>query len=290
MRGFDLEQLRTFAAVADAGSLSGAAPTLHLSQSSVSEQIRKLEERAGVPLFVRSKRGVSVTPAGTRLLNHARRIVALNEAAFDDLRGQAIEGELRVAITDYFRTHEVAGMLARLNECYPQLRLHMSSMKSDDIERAYHRGQLDIGVVMNMSEGPVRAARQDTRWTLRSETVSWVSSPELAGHPPSPLPLVLLPADCLLHQVAVQALDRAGIAYTMAHSATGVAGLQSMLAAGLGIGCLSASSMGEGLERVNARHRLPKLPDVIFSLLPPRQGESERVTRAREALSRQLLV
>ena len=58
MRGFDLDQLRTFAAVADAGSLTAAAP-LHLSQSTVSEQVRKLESRAGVPLFVRSKRGSS---------------------------------------------------------------------------------------------------------------------------------------------------------------------------------------------------------------------------------------
>lgn len=108
MRGFDLDQLRTFAAVADAGSLTAAAPLLHLSQSTVSEQVRKLESRAGVPLFVRSKRGVEPTPAGARLLHHARRIVALNEAAFDELRGQAIKGELRVAITDYYRTHEVA--------------------------------------------------------------------------------------------------------------------------------------------------------------------------------------
>ncbi|WP_043440461.1 LysR family transcriptional regulator, partial [Cupriavidus sp. HPC(L)] len=58
MRGFDLEQLRTFVAVADSGSLSAAAPRLFLSQSSVSEQLRKLEERAGVPLLLRGRRGV----------------------------------------------------------------------------------------------------------------------------------------------------------------------------------------------------------------------------------------
>ena len=55
-----------------------------------------------MPLFVRSKRGSKPTPAGSRLLQHARRIVALNEAAFDEVRGQAIKGELRVAITDYY--------------------------------------------------------------------------------------------------------------------------------------------------------------------------------------------
>ena len=72
-RGFDLGQLRTFVAVAEAGTVSAAAERVFLSQSSVSEQLKKLEERAGQPLFVRSKQGVTATPAGAKLLDHARR-------------------------------------------------------------------------------------------------------------------------------------------------------------------------------------------------------------------------
>ncbi|MGN6658856.1 MAG: LysR family transcriptional regulator, partial [Achromobacter mucicolens] len=58
MSGFDLDQLRTLVAVLDAGSLTAAAPKVFLSQSSVSEQMRKLEDRAGQPLLVRGKTGV----------------------------------------------------------------------------------------------------------------------------------------------------------------------------------------------------------------------------------------
>ena len=79
MRGFELDQLRTFTVVADAGSLSAAAPALHLSPSTVSEQMRKLEARAGVPLFVRSKRGVEPTAAGARLRERAVPICALTQ-------------------------------------------------------------------------------------------------------------------------------------------------------------------------------------------------------------------
>lgn len=290
MRGFELDQLRTFTVVAEAGSLTAAAPSLHLSQSTVSEQMRKLEARAGVPLFVRSKRGVEPTPAGARLLEHARRIVALNEAAFDEARGQAIKGELRVAITDYFRTHEVAGMLARLRECYPQLSLHVSTMKSTEIELAHAKCQIDLGVVMNMSLGPVRPVQGEARWVLRREPLHWVASPALAETLPDPLPLVLLPGDCMLHQVAVRSLEEQGRAYVMVHSASGVAGLQSMLAAGLGVGCLCTSAVTEGLVKLGARHRLPALPEAVFSLTPPLPGERETVTQAREVLSRQLLV
>lgn len=290
MRGFDLDQLRTFTAVAEAGSLSAAAPLLHLSQSTVSEQVRKLEVRAGVPLFVRSKRGVEPTPAGARLLEHARRIVALNEAAFDELRGQAIKGELRVAITDYFRTNEVGGMLARLRDCYPQLSLHVSAMKSTDIELAHAKGQIDLGLVMNISTGPFRPVADDHRWVLRREPLFWVASPSLAEQLPEPLPLVLLPGDCLMHQVAVRSLEENGMPYELVHSASGVAGLQSMLAAGLGVGCLSASAIADGLVRLGAKYRLPALPEAVFSLTPPHPGERETVTQAREVLARQFLV
>ncbi|MEM5315086.1 LysR family transcriptional regulator [Paraburkholderia sp. JHI869] len=292
MRGFEFDQLKTFAAVANVGSLSAAAPLLHLSQSTISEQVRKLEVRAGVPLFLRSKRGVELTPAGTRLLEHARRLVALNEAAFDEVRGQAIKGELRVAITEYFRTNEVAGLLVRLRDCYPQLSLHVSAMKSADIELAYAKRQIDLGVVMHLSSGPFRPAATDadTRWELLREPLYWVASPTLAEQLPQALPLVLLPGDCMMHQVAVRSLEENDIPYVLVHSASGVAGLQSMLAAGLGVGCLCASAIGEGLMRLGPKYRLPALPDAVFSLMPPHPGEGDTVTQAREVLARQLLV
>jgi DNA-binding transcriptional LysR family regulator len=252
--------------------------------------VRKLETRAGVPLFVRSKRGVETTASGARLLEHARRLVALNEAAFDELRGQAIKGELRVAITEYFRPNEVAGMLVRLRECYPRLSLHVSTMKSAAIEQALAKGQIDLGVVMNLSTGPYRPVARDAQWILRREALHWVASGALAEQLPERLPLVLLPDDCMMHQTAVHMLEEKARPYELVHSASGVAGLQSMIAAGLGVGCLCASSIPDGLVRLGAKYRLPVLPEAVFSLTPPYPGEREAVTQAREVLSRQLLV
>ncbi|HEX7749115.1 MAG TPA: LysR family transcriptional regulator [Bordetella sp.] len=290
MRGFEFDQLKTFTTVAKAGSLSAAAALVHLSASTVSEQMRKLEMRAGVPLFVRSKQGVEPTPAGVRLLEHARRLVALNEAAYDELRSQAIKGELRVAITEYFRPNEVAGLLARLRECYPHLSLHVQAMKSVEIEQARSRGLIDLGVVMNLSAGPFRPIAGNAQWILRREPLYWVAAPALAEQLPDRLPLVLLPDDCMMHQAAVRLLKEKARSYELVHSASGVAGLQSMIVAGLGVGCLCASSIPEGLVRLGAKQRLPPLPEAVFSLTPPHPAEQETVAQAREVLSRQLLV
>ncbi|MCO4864313.1 Putative transcription regulator, LysR family [Cupriavidus taiwanensis] len=289
MRGFDTDQLRTFVTVADSGSLSAAAPRLFLSQSSVSEQLRKLEERAGVPLLTRGRHGAQPTPAGQRLLAHARRILDLNELALQELRGHALEGELRLAVTDYFRPGEIAGMLRRLRERYPYLRLHVTVMKSAAIDAAAERDTFDIGLSMRLpgTRGP--AARGTV---LRREPLAWVAAPAEADSLPATLPLVLLPDTCSLHQYVVQRLLRKRVPFEIAHSASGVAGLHLALAAGLGVSCLNASAIGPGVAPLDAatvaRLGLPRLPEAEFFLLPARRGESAFIAQARDALAAQL--
>ncbi|WP_439668251.1 DNA-binding transcriptional regulator, LysR family [Cupriavidus necator] len=289
MRGFETDQLRTFVTVADSGSLSAAAPRLFLSQSSVSEQLRKLEERAGVPLLSRGRHGAVPTPAGERLLEHARRILALNELALQDLRGHALAGELRLAVTDYFRPGEIAGMLRRLRERYPYLRLHVTVMKSAAIDAAAEMDTFDIGLSMRLPG----TRGQGTRGTvLRREPLAWVAAPAEADSLSATLPLVLLPDTCSLHQYVVQLLLRKRLPFEIAHSASGVAGLHLALAAGLGMSCLNASAIGPGVAPLDAatiaRLGLPRLPEAEFFLLPARRGESALVAEARDALAGQL--
>ncbi|WP_341887632.1 LysR substrate-binding domain-containing protein [Variovorax sp. YR752] len=286
MQGFDLEQLRTLVAVADAGSLTAAAPRVYLSQSSVSEQIRKLEERAGQSLLTRSKAGVAPTEAGMRLLGHARRLLALSDEAFRDLRGETLQGELRLAVTDYFRPGDLTRLLGRLGERYPQVRLHVTILKSDALRAAYAHGDFDVGLAMNIAGA--NAAASGTGAVLRRESLAWLGATGLRVVRGEPLRLLALPDTCSLHQFTVALLRRRRVPYVLAHVASGVAGLQSALAAGLGVACLNESAIGEGLARLAPPHGLPALPRVAFQWLPARRGETAFVTRAREMLSSQL--
>lgn len=279
MASFDIEQLRTFVAVAEAGSLTAAAPRVFLSQSSVSEQMRKLEERAGRSLFTRSKAGVAVTEAGARLLGHARAILALSETAYRDMRDEPLQGTLRLAITDYFRPAELAGLLARLGERYPQVRLHVSVMKSGEVEAAYARGEVDVGLAMRI----VDTATVARGAVLRREALVWMGARSLSWQKGTPLRLLVLPDTCALHQFTVKLLRQRRVPYEVAHVASGVAGLQSALAAGLGVACLNESALCDGVVPLRLAG-LPALPRIAFHVLPPRQGESDFVARARELL------
>jgi DNA-binding transcriptional LysR family regulator len=287
-RGFDLTQLRTFVAVADSGSVSAGAECVFLSQSSVSEQLKKLEDRAGQPLFVRSKQGVCATPAGSRLLDHARRILAMSEAAFEDLHGRSLDGELRIAITDYYRPHDIARILKTFSEQHPRLKLHVTVMPSAVIDSSTQDdASFDIGLSLRLGTVSPRGAsrRPGVPGTVvRREKLLWVSGADTPSRPATPYPLVLLPSSCQLQRFVVKLLDEHKVPYVVSHSASGVAGLQLALQAGLGISCLNESSLGGGVVACPSSIGLPALPSVEFHLLPGRIGESELVSNARTAL------
>jgi DNA-binding transcriptional LysR family regulator len=276
MQGFDLDQLRTLVAAVDAGSLSAAAPVRFLSQSTLSEQLRKLEERAGQTLLQRSKTGVTPTAAGERLLAHARQILALSDAAWRDLHGVPLEGEVRLGITGYFRASDLTHLLARLGRQYPRLRLRTQIGKSDDIETAHKRQALDLAIVMQVSgQPPLGEAR-----ILRSEPLVWAGAPTAALiHAGEPIPLALLPESCALHRLARTQLDAHRRAYVVNHVASDVAGIQAAVAAGLGIACLNASSVIRDCMVALSSPELPSLPDATFVLLPPMPRKDQDMDR-----------
>ncbi|MBP0588925.1 LysR family transcriptional regulator [Paraburkholderia sp. LEh10] len=293
-RAFDLAQLRTFVAVAEAGSVSAGAERVFLSQSSASEQLKKLEERVGQPLFLRGKQGVTATPAGAKLLDHARRILAMSEAAFEDLQGRSLDGELRIAITDYYRPQDIARVLKLFSEQHPRLRLHVTVLPSAVIDSSVEDDTtFDIGLSLRIvAPGAKRTPSANARASstvVRREKLVWAMSADAdPQHIAAPFRLVLLPATCQLQRFVVRLLDERDVPYVVSHSASGMAGLQLALKAGLGISCLNESSLGSGMVPCPPAVALPQLPAVEFHLLPGRPGESGHVTNARAAFMRLL--
>ncbi|PVZ19896.1 MULTISPECIES: LysR family transcriptional regulator [unclassified Pseudomonas] len=275
MYHFDLAQLHVYLAVCEAGSISAAAPALCRSTSAISEQVRKLEDAVGVELLVRGKQGVRPTPAGERLLHHARQILTLGERALSDVRGEQFEGEIGLAITDYFRPDDIAGLLKKLREWHPRLRLHVAMKKSLEIDQA--GDYLDIGLAMRFNE---RVATSNT-YEVRREPLQWVAAAGWTPELGQPLPLLAI-SGCGLSEYSRQVLERNQVGYEIVYSTSGVAGLQSALRAGLGIACLNASAIPHGVAPYKAG--LPELAQATFSLLPPRKGESALVENVRRLL------
>ena len=272
MNSFDMEQLRSFVTAVDAGSLTAAAPLRCLSQSALSEQLRKLELRANQTLLLRSKSGVTPTAAGEKLLQHARHLLALADLAWRDLQGVTLNGEVRLGITDYCRPADMVTILARFARDYPHLRLRTMMGKSRDIENAWQQGEIDLAIVMRIPgiHPPVSNARETL---LLREPMMWVGNTPTSQH--EPLPLALLPEGCSLHQLACHTLKQHQRSYLIRHIASGVRGLQTALVAELGVGCLNQSAIPAELHQWGESLDLPSLPFAEFMLLHGPEDSSE---------------
>ncbi|MFK4441194.1 DNA-binding transcriptional LysR family regulator [Caballeronia udeis] len=287
MRRFDLELLNTLSTVAETGSLSAAALRLSRSQSAVSEQIRKLEESCGLTLFLRGKKGATLTPAGERLLGHTRKLLLLNDVAYQDMQGVSLSGDLRLAITDYFRPADLAKILRRLRDQYPALRLHVSVRKSALIEQSAGLGDFDIGLSMRrIGEASFNAEAEGEESfdsiPIRREQLLWVAAPTFDMQGTGALPVIALPDTCSMQRYMLAKLQESNLRYFIAHSASGVGGLQSALSAGLGVSCLNASAVPPDVSAFRGVMGLPRMPDVEFNLIAPRLG---RDTLAAEAIA-----
>ncbi|SDE86161.1 transcriptional regulator, LysR family [Celeribacter baekdonensis] len=123
----DWDKLRIFHAVADAGSLTHAGDTLHLSQSAVSRQIRSLEESLGTTLFHRHARGLILTEQGELLFDATRSMAKRLDAAAARIRDseEEVYGELRVTTATGFGTLWLAPRLSKLYAKYPELKIDL---------------------------------------------------------------------------------------------------------------------------------------------------------------------
>src|ERR1700686_4428905 len=108
----DLELLRSFVSVVDAGGFTRAGERVHRTQSTVSQQIKRLEEDVGQPLLNRTGKDVTPTEAGERLLSYARRLFSLAEESRDVLARPSNEGAVRLGIPQDFAPYRLAKILA----------------------------------------------------------------------------------------------------------------------------------------------------------------------------------
>src|SRR5215471_11549121 len=168
-RMLDLELLRSFVSVVDAGGFTRAGERVHRTQSTVSQQIKRLEEDIGQPLLIRSGKDVTTTEAGERLLSYARRLLALAEEARDVVARPSQEGAVRLGIPEDFAAYRLAKLLANFSRTRPGLRLDVRADQSIYLKRDLERGDLDLALLK-------RDAGDKGAIAVWPEKVHWVTS------------------------------------------------------------------------------------------------------------------
>lgn len=268
---FDLDLLRTFVAVVDAGGFTRAAGRVHRTQSTVSQQIRRLEEDAGHRLLERDRTGaVRPTEQGELLLGYARRLLGIAAEARDALRNPAAGAVVRLGVPEDFAGRRLTDLLGGFARHRPLIRLDTISAWSAELRRLLDGGEVDLALVKrDAGEGRCLA-----RWP---ERLVWVAGRQ-AGPAADPLPLALFPPGCIYRARAIAALETLGRRWRIAYVSQGLAGVQAAVASGLGIGILAESEVLDDHRRLGPADGFPDPPASELALVA-RSGRLDRSAR-----------
>lgn len=258
-RMLEAELLRTFVAIAEAGSFTEAARRVRLTQSAVSMQMKRLEEALGRALFARSGRSVQLTADGERLIGHARRILSAHQdvlAAFADPR---IEGTVTIGTPDQYASAFLPDILARFSATHPRVHVEVVCDVSANLLVRLAEETLDVALV-------TRGECEEGDLVLLQEPVVWVTSARHGAHERTPLPLALFQPGCNYRRWALQALDRAGRPFRLAYTSMSMAGIGAAVRAGLAVSAVPLSGVGDGLRILGERDGFPALPSYRLAL------------------------
>jgi DNA-binding transcriptional LysR family regulator len=255
-----VDLLQTFTAVAEAGSFTAAARLLGLRQSTVSQQIRKLEQRTGRRYIDRDTHSVALTPDGEVLLDHARTILDCHTRLQQYLLAVPLRGRLRFGASEDFVLSALPDVLAAFVRRHPDVDLELSAGLSSDLSDAFDAGRLDLIFIKRH----VGSSRGTVVW---EEPLAWAAHPEFRVDPHTPLPLLLYPPPSVTRACALEALERAGRNWRVAFTSGSLAGLTAAARAGIGLMPHSGRLLPPGLAIVGAREDLPVLPEIQFLVI-----------------------
>lgn len=257
---FDFDLLRTFVAVVENASFTRAAERVGRTQSTVSLQIKKLEEGLGRRVFEREGRDLLLTPDGEILLNYARQLLHLADEARSRLLEPDVEGHVRFGTPEDFATVYLPDILARFARAHPRVALEVNCTFSFSLLEGFSRGEYDLVMVKREPQGPAGGI------AVWRDVLVWVTGPKLVLDANQPLPLVLAPAPDVYRKRALAGLQAHKRAWRIAYTSPSSEGLQAAVRAGLGVTVMSKDMVPEGLMLVGAEHDMPQMPDAEIAL------------------------
>jgi len=257
---FDPTLLRTFLAVAETSSFTLAAQRLGISQPTVSQHVRRLEQASGRLLVARDTRDVALTDNGDAMAGFARTILAAHSAAEDYFSGSAMKGKLRFGAADDLAITQLPRILRHFRQLYPQINLELTVDQSTPLFRKLHTGSLDLIFIKQKPE-------TTDGTVVRRDQLVWVGQEKTIVEIGAPVPLITYQGTTVSRTSAIEALEQAGRRWRITCNTREVNGLLAAVRAGLGVAVFPRSLIPDDLVVVGTRFALPVLGEVDLTLL-----------------------
>ena len=260
IRNLDTQTLRTFITVAEMASMTLAAEHLHLTQGAISQQIKKLEELLGVPLFVRARSGLKLTEAGERLFGKARRLVCLNDSIWSEMTNTSCCGAISVGVPlDLIAADAVPRILRSFSERHVEIDLSVHCEPTARLRERVSSGQLDLAILEEFPEAQVGE-------TLYADRLVWVGARGGAAASEEPLPLSMVDPECVFRPRVFEALDGSRRSWKSVFESGSREATVAMIRMDLAIGAMLEATAPHDVDVLSGEANLPPLPSCNVTL------------------------
>jgi DNA-binding transcriptional LysR family regulator len=261
MTNIPTELLRTLVAVVDQRSFTKAAQQLGVTQPAVSAQIKRLQNIVGSDLFDRSAPGVALSDLGTRVVNYARRILAINDQIVNLSASSSAPDQVRLGILADYQSEAIYRVASEFRRNEPGLRLQIEIDHSANILRDMRLHQYDVVLAFSDTEQIAHARHS---W---SEPVVWAGATEEALEPTGLVSLFAIGNNSLSWRNSVAMLEQAKQPYELVLISRGLLDMMRAAMAGLGVFTFPLRTIAATkLAYCRQSSKLPLLPDILVGV------------------------
>ena len=260
----DIDLLQSFVAVVEARSFTRAAKRVHRTQSTVSQQIRKLELIFGAALLKRTTAAgqISLTEDGEALLQYSQRILKLaREAEYVVGKRKSPKAIVRLGLPEDFKAEHLTDLLANFGSEFPDIRVDTVCGLTAEVEPLLRLSELDLALMKReVGSGPCLKS-----WP---EELVWVGSRKNAARADiEPIPLAVFPQGCLYRERAIHALEVQGRQWRIAYASASLTGTLAAVSSGLAVTLLARTAVPDDLCILNGSSGFPDVPPTELALV-----------------------
>jgi DNA-binding transcriptional LysR family regulator len=271
----DVDLLKTFLAIADTGSFTRAAEEVNKTQSAVSMQMKRLEETLARPLFARDGRASRFTNDGEKLIEYARRMVALNDETVSAFTRPELTGTVRFGTPDDYADRFLPEILARFARTHPLVTVDVDCVMSIHLYDRVKNGEIDVALV-------TESCNVEADEVFRTEPLVWVTSARHSVHLLDTLPIAVSHAGCEWRNTVTRALDDAGRKYRITYSSPNSNAINAAVQAGIAVGAMPELCVRPGMRILGEKDGFPPLGSFNIGIV----HKPGRRSSAAEALAR----
>lgn len=259
----ELDLLKTLIAIAETGNFSSAAQVVFRTPSAISMQVKKIEELVERPVFIRDSRSVSLTQDGLLLLEHARRVLALNNEMVARFVTPDIAGVVRMGAPDDAAERLLPEMLRRFSQSHPCVTVDVVVEESIVLIDRVKNSTLDLALITCDAgfDGD-----QNAEILLREKLV-WAGLKCGIAAERTPLPVSVWEEGCIWRTAGISSLEAAGIEHRVAFQSANISGQKAAILADLAVAPIPISSIGGDIIQVTKMANLPPLPDYAMGMI-----------------------